>query len=291
MTSHGRSKAAFRAHRKAHEAVINTEPWYQDGPPDLGKGFTAAETAERRTHVLEILLRAAKRASNAGDDQLAKAYRQLHEKLERCRRRDRCGSQACPNCARAFQRAKTAAQAIAIAKLAKANPRKKVVLVTIIPPGMTYRPGDLHRLNVTTANRWLKDTLRTHGIRRLMLGSGDVGWETRRNKSGYFQYHWHLVMLTRNPDRLERKLKLVFPRRRKYERPVDVTEPADRNFLPYQNKVVKLPALLRSARLQLPELLLFLDRNDPLDLMVLRRFSIKAQPDGFAIQLVARPKR
>jgi hypothetical protein len=63
----------FQTHVQAHEAVINNERWYGNKPPDLGQGFGAAETAERRTTVMEILLRAAKRADKNEDADLAEA--------------------------------------------------------------------------------------------------------------------------------------------------------------------------------------------------------------------------
>ena len=30
-------RPSFRSHVRAHEAVINNEEWYGDGPPSLGK--------------------------------------------------------------------------------------------------------------------------------------------------------------------------------------------------------------------------------------------------------------
>jgi hypothetical protein len=39
-------------------------------------------------------------------------------------------------------------------------------------------------------------------------------------------------------------------------------------FLGYMNKAIKLPQLLRTNRKALPELLLVLDRTEPMDLMV-----------------------
>ncbi len=31
----------FHSHRKAHQTIAGNEYWYGDGPPDLGKSFTA----------------------------------------------------------------------------------------------------------------------------------------------------------------------------------------------------------------------------------------------------------
>jgi hypothetical protein len=55
---------------------------------------------------------------------------------------------------------------------------------------MMYSPGEFHRIEVKKANRWLKDVLKPVG-NRMMLGSADLGWETRRSGK-YIQIHWHL---------------------------------------------------------------------------------------------------
>jgi hypothetical protein len=121
----------FRAHVRAHEEIISNEIWYGDHAPDLGKGFTAAKTQERTSTVLEILLRAAKRAEKNDTYDLAEAYYQLSDKIEACQAGSRCGSLACPRCARAYQKAKTAAQQTAITKATKTRPGRHLVFVTV----------------------------------------------------------------------------------------------------------------------------------------------------------------
>jgi hypothetical protein len=104
-----RTKPKFNSHVRAHEEIVSNEVWYSDQPPSLGPGFSAAKAQERTDSVLGILLRAAKRAEKNGTGDLAETYYQLHDKLDACRPRSRCGSLACPPCARAFQKAKIAA--------------------------------------------------------------------------------------------------------------------------------------------------------------------------------------
>jgi hypothetical protein len=99
-------KPILQRHLQAHAAVINNEAWYGDGEPSFGKTFTAAETAKRHTLVIGLLYRAAKKATKAKDTELADAYSCLADKLYACRPRFRCGSLACAQCARAFQKAK-----------------------------------------------------------------------------------------------------------------------------------------------------------------------------------------
>ena len=100
------TRPKFRAHVKAHKTVIAHERWFRKGPPFLGKPFTVKKTVQRHATVINILSRAGKRAASAGNDELADAYHRLQAKLTPCRPRRRCGSSACPKCARAFQRAK-----------------------------------------------------------------------------------------------------------------------------------------------------------------------------------------
>jgi hypothetical protein len=161
----------FRAHQKAHRTVIAQERWFRKGPPFLGKPFTVKKTVRRHAAVIKILSRAGKRAARAGNQQIADAYRRLQAKLASCRPRRRCGSAACPKCARAFQRAKVEAEKTIIASLANTRPKKHLVFVTIIPRHMTYRPGQFSQIDVLKANRWLKDVFDRHGIRRVIIGS------------------------------------------------------------------------------------------------------------------------
>jgi hypothetical protein len=279
------TKSKFRAHVRAHEEIISNEIWYGDQAPRLGPGFTAAKTQERASTVLEILLRAAKRAEKNDTADLAEAYYQLSDKIESCGPHSRCGSLACPLCARAYQKAKAAAQQRAIAQATKARPGKHLVFVTVVPKAMMYSPGEFHRIEVKKANRWLKDALPVGN--RMILGSADLGWETRRSGK-YIQIHWHLAMWTSNPYNLERKLKRRFRKTKKYERPVEVKIPDDLGFLPYMNKAIKLPHLLRTNRTHLPELLLVLDSIESMDLIVSRRLRLSAQYGQLAFEPICR---
>jgi hypothetical protein len=291
----------FKTHVRAHEEIINNEDWYGDEAPSLGKSFTAKKTAERQYDVVQILGRAAKKAAKAGSKKLAEAYDALADKLEACRPRHRCGSLACPRCARAFQRAKVAAQRIVIKKLAKARPGKKLVMASVIPVWMTYRPDQLAELDIPKRNRWLKDALAAAGFRRVMFGSADMSWE-----QGYYQLHWHVGMWTSNRKKLKRRLKAIFPSTRKdwkrrlkaifpnntkYSRPVVVSNTWSLGFIPYKDKAIKLPDLLRRNRTHLPELLLALDRTEPLDLMVLSRLRLSAQCGRLVLRPMARLRR
>ena len=281
-----RIEHAFHSHVRAHGAIINNEQWYGDGPPALGKSFTARKTAERHRVVVQILLKHGKRADSVKDKRLANSYYALADKLDRCRPRARCGSLACPKCARAFQKAKVAAEEGLILSVMKASSTKKLVMANVVPLWMTFRPDQLDQLDIPKRNRWLKDALTRAGFNRVMFGSADISWE-----SGFYQLHWHIGMLTSHHKNLTKRLKKLFPGNDKHDRPVVVSKAWSLGFLPYKDKAIKLPDLLRRNRTHLPELLLVLDRTDPLDLMVLTKLRLSAQQGRLIIRPIVHTRK
>ena len=257
-----------------HKEVINNEYWYNDGPPALGKSFSKAKTTRRHYQVIGILCRAARRETKAGNDVLAGAMQRLADKLADCKPGFRCGSLACPQCARAFQRAKAAGQSDCIKKLAKSRARKTLVMANVIPLWMTYTDDELGQLDINQANRWLKSELANHGFNRVMFGSADISLE-----DGYYQLHWHIAIWTSNPARLTKRLKQIFPSEEEYDRPVHLKRAYNLKFLPYKDKGIKLPDLLRRNKKHLADLMLALDCAEPLTLMLLTRLRLSAQ-DG-----------
>ena len=272
----------FNNHVKAHTTVIRNETWYGDGPPDLGQQFTAKQTAERSQKLIRILLGAAKRSKKIGDKELARKYRDLAKKLKACRPRARCGSLACPLCARAFQKAKVAAQQTLISDPNRSKSTKKLVMASVVPLAMTFKPKQLAGLDIRKRNRWLKDVLRRAGLDRVMFGSADISWE-----NGYYQLHWHIGMWTATPKKLTTRLTKLFPGKEPYDRPVLVSRARDVGFLGYTNKGIKLPDLLRRNRRHLAELLLVLARTEPLDLIVLMKFRLSTARRGLVLKPIS----
>ena len=272
----------YRVHVRAQEQVRKNERWYGDGPPSLPSAFAAAKTAERHARVIKIVRRAANRARKAGNEALTEALNALVRKFGACKPGHRCGSCACILCARAFQRAKAAAGEATLTELLGTRLGKELVFITLIPNKKQYELGEFPDMDIPKANRWLKDVLKPIGMNRPILGSADLSWENRDGKR-FLQLHWHLAMWTSNRDNLERKLKTIFVPRKKYAQPVDVAPTYDLKFLPYMNKVIRLPDRLRDMKTHLPELLLVLDRTDPLDFVVTSRLRLSAQTGGIVI--------
>lgn len=278
-----RTGPVFQTHAKAHHEVLATESWFGDGKPHIGKQFTAAKAREWKADIINLLFRAAKRERRHGDPGVALRLELLADKLFYCQVARRCGSLACPECLRAFQKAKVAAQRTTIKQLKVTRKSKLLVMVTIIPLMMNYKLEDLTSLNIRKLNRWLKDALTKAGFKRVMLGSIDLSWE-----DGFYQPHWHVAMWTASPEELTRRLKRIFPGLQRGDRPVHTNETYSLGFLPYKDKAIKLPALLRNNRRGLPYLLLALDRTEPLELMVLSGVRVSAQDSGLEFKKIQR---
>jgi hypothetical protein len=275
-------RPSFKSHRRTHEEILANEAWFGDGEPVMGKQFTAAKATERRFILLDILDRAARKHRKLGDDRLGAHLKLLTEKLQACRPRHRCGSLACPECSRAFQRAKAAGQSIAIQRLKGTKIGKQLIMANVIPLWITYSPEQLTSLDVRNLNRWLKDALTRGGFKRVTIGGVDFSWEADRR---LYQPHWHIAMFTSNREALQRRLKLIFPSQARGDRPVVVSKSYSLGFLAY--KAIRIVDLLRNNRRGLPYLLLALDRTEPLDLMVLMRLRVSARNGELQFKLIS----
>lgn len=280
-----RSSPFFNTHQKAQEEVLANEFWFGDGRPVIGKQFTAKKTRKRKATVVDILFRAEKRERRAGNAGVADQLEILAEKLDYCYPHRRCGSLACPECHRVFQKAKVAAQRVTIKLLKAKRTNKRLVMANVIPLWIKYTPQELANLDIRKLNRWLKDAFTRAGFRRVMLGSIDFSWEADR---GIYQPHWHIAMFTSNRKILTRRLKVIFPALERGDRPALVSKTYSLRFLPYKDKAIKLPALLRNNRRGLPYLLLALDRTDPLELMILFGVRVSAQDGGLEFRKIRR---
>jgi hypothetical protein len=71
------ARPKFRAHQKAHQAVVANERWFRKGQPFLGKPFSVKKAVKRHATLINILTRAAKRENKATNDKTATAYNRL----------------------------------------------------------------------------------------------------------------------------------------------------------------------------------------------------------------------
>jgi hypothetical protein len=280
-----RNGPIFKTHRRAHEGVLTNEFWFGDDVPVIGEQFTVAKAKERKTEIIGLLFRTAARERLAGVADIADQLEVLADKIFSCCPTRRCGSLACTECLRAFQKAKVAAQRITIKLLKATRNSKLLVMANVIPLWITYTPEELADLDVRKLNRWLKDALTRAGFRRVMLGSIDFSWEADR---GIYQPHWHIAMWTADTNELFRRLKVIFPSQERGDRPALVSKTYSLGFLPYKDKAIKLPTLLRNNRRGLPYLLLALDRTEPVELMVLSGVRVSAQDGGFEFKKIQR---
>ena len=127
------------------------------------------------------------------------ALQRLTDKLAGCKPGFRCGSLACPQCARAFQRAKVAGQRKCIKELGKSRTSKTLVMANVIPLWMTYTNEQLDQLDIGEANRWLQAELAKHGFDRVMFGSADISLEDGLLPAPLA--HWELDLRSRCSDK------------------------------------------------------------------------------------------
>lgn len=118
-------------------------------------------------------------------------------------------------------------------------------------------------LDITAANRWFKDKLRRLNIRRAVVGSIDISWEGDR-----YQIHGHLGIMTKDRRALNERLTSAFGSTDGIK-PAVVKTAYDHGFIPYSHKVIEADDILRRARRAVTDLLLALNRTDPLSTMVL----------------------
>ena len=171
-----------------------------------------------------------------------------------------------------------------IFQLAITHPKWLWCIITIIPLELNYPRGTLHEFDAGEFNIHLKETLTWDGIIRPFLGSIDFSLE-QSSVGKYWQPHWHFPLHTSDPEMLRETLKDLFLPMEKYDYPVDVTEAFDLNFLSYIHKGIKINDLLRRGRTHLPELLLMLDRINPLELLVFQGLVLSAQDGGFDFEV------
>ena len=96
---------------------------------------------------------------------------------------------------------------------------------------MTYLPGQFSQIERPKANRWLNVSI---GMEfRVDPRQCRSRLENLRSNK-YLQLHWHMAMWTNNPDGLEAKLKLIFRKAQKYERPFDLKITRNLDFLRLQ---------------------------------------------------------
>jgi hypothetical protein len=146
----------------------------------------------------------------------------LADKLESCKKKARCKSPACAECATAAQDLVTE---VTRKFLKEKGKTAKLVAVSIVPADGTNKPGQLtpdqHARNV---RRW-KERLGRAGV-TWFLGGSD--WSLNEHEKDRYQPHWshHLYGLTAttDPEDLKKKLQAQFPKTDEIPRPVKVQE-------------------------------------------------------------------
>lgn len=271
----------FKSRPDVHNAILANRSWYGDGHSLLPVRFSAERTSERQVTVIEILGRAAKGARKAGDRQSSTRFERLADSLDMCSRRHRCGCLACLKCARAFQQAKADALLHLINRVARRDPKRRAVFVTVIPLGRGVPYADLPSFNMAKLNRLFRDRIARAGIENMLFGSMDFSLEP-----DFVQPHWHFVAWTNNPEILKKKLKSAFSGVSKGDRPVVVIDPHDDRYVAYLFKVIKIIDVLRTGRKRIPEFFSMLDRHEPLEPLILSKVRLDIRKEKIRLRRI-----
>jgi len=143
----------------------------------------------------------------------------LADKIESCRRKQRCNSLACPQCADAAQRL--------FARVARRYLKEKtsVVCVTIVPADGTLDRKSLAPMETERFIRRTKDKLTRASVGIFI---GGVDWSMNESKEQKHQSFWaehiHGMMWTDDITALKKALKTVFSKSPNIHRPVTVAK-------------------------------------------------------------------
>ena len=146
----------------------------------------------------------------------------LADKLADCRRKHRCKSAACPECAAAGQQ--LVARAARHFLKAQAG-SSKIVCVSVVPDDGVSKPGKLFPSELPRAvRRWKEKMGKAGGT--WFVGAIDISFN--EHKQARFTPHWSVhfygITATDGHKKLKRELRKLFPKTKTIRRPVTVVE-------------------------------------------------------------------
>jgi hypothetical protein len=144
----------------------------------------------------------------------------LADKLDSCRPRNRCRSPACPECGTAGQRL----VATTTRQFLKAQTTgSTVVCVTVVPADGMMKPGKLNKTDHELAIRRWKEKLGKAGV-TWFVGATDLSFNEHKQakRKPRWSEHFYGVTRHREPEKLKRALKALFPKTKAIPRPVKV---------------------------------------------------------------------
>jgi hypothetical protein len=149
----------------------------------------------------------------------SRACLDLADKLAQCRRRHRCKSAACPECATAGQRL----MADVARRFLKdqSGDGVKIACVTIIPADGMTAPGGLDAAEHGRAIRRWKEKLAKAGV-EAFVGATDVSFneDKQSRHAPMWSQHIYGITVTKRLGKLKRKLKMQFLKTDEIRRPV-----------------------------------------------------------------------
>jgi hypothetical protein len=165
------------------QRILSQERYYGDGPPRWleGKNKRPSQTAADAQSERRKTLKRLRRFGKENDEAL-----ELASRLEACEPKQRCGSGACPECARAWQRWFVTATR----SFLKSERRESVTVLNPIHVSGKIEPGSLCDPGVLkNAREAIRVALVDAGILRGFFGL-DVSFN--EDREGEFDPHWQL---------------------------------------------------------------------------------------------------
>jgi hypothetical protein len=147
----------------------------------------------------------------------------LADKLEGCKRNNRCKSPACPECAYAAEQWLTSVIKKHLDNKAQAG--SPIACLSIVPDDGIINPGQLspaqHQRN---ARRW-KERLGRAGV-TWFIGASDWSFNEHQDERypRHISHHFYGFTATTDPDDLKKRLQAQFPKTDAIPRPVKVQE-------------------------------------------------------------------
>jgi hypothetical protein len=201
-----------------------TERLYGNGKPRWERQLTALDAALDRLSLVKRLKRKPFPKLFPGSEDLA-------GDLHLCEPKFRCGSAACPECARAAQKWLTEyvrqyCEADVVARVEDRRPNISYVATTVVPPGVRAQQGELSKKAMSGARKQLRETLL--GLCTLEFGvfayDFSLNDDTGKDLGIDWQPHFHGILGVTDTTTLEDVLRKKYPKTDEVAKPVMVTD-------------------------------------------------------------------
>jgi hypothetical protein len=189
------------------QEVLADEKWYGNGDPSWQGAPTGEQAEERRLFCAKRLRRF--------------EALELAARLKVCRPGERCGSGACPECGRAFQRWFVHSTT---ALISASDSSGDLVSVSIVPPKARAPSFDITTLSLADSIAAVTQALEDSSDIEWMVGGIDVSLndDTQKGLQREWQPQLYGIAMVKDRDALRSQLRSIFERTNDVSRPVQI---------------------------------------------------------------------